>query len=158
MPDTALSFISLYSILCISSRDLLWPAARSIYIYSPPYNRGWPGSAKFDPPAAPNSNLRVSLRKSPANKSLARALLARRRGGPIPGPMNPNESSFRCRCIRHGRVALIPGHGSNLNFGMTLCGTLHIRFEQPLTVVLPIRCRWASEQKRTTILVALWQV
>ena len=101
---------------------------------------------------------RLSVRKSPEHTSFARALLARRRGDPIPGAMNPNESSFRCRCIRHGRVALIPGHGANSNFGMTLCGTLHIRFEQPLTVVLPIRCRWASEQKRTTILVPLWQV
>ena len=50
--------------------------------------------------------------------------------------MNPNESFFRCRYIRHGPVALMAGRGGNSNFSMTLCGTLHIRFEQPLTVVL----------------------
>ena len=74
---------------------------------------------------------RLSVRKSPEHKSFARAVLARKRGGPIPGPMNPNESSFRCRCIRHGRVALIPGHATNSNFAINLCRLLHNRFEQP---------------------------
>ena len=56
---------------------------------------------------------------------------ARRRGGPIPGPMNSNEFSMGYRCIRHGRVTLMAGRDADSNFSMTLRGMLQIRFERP---------------------------
>ena len=79
-------------------------------------------------------------------------------------PMNPYDFSISCRCIRHGPDTLMAGRGGqdpgggHSNFIMTLCRTLHIRFERPQTVALPIRRMWASEQMRTTFLLPLWQV
>ena len=92
--------------------------------------RGWRGALKPRHVAAPLQPPVSGLRKVlPSNPW--REHSSRRRGGPILGPMIPNESSFRCRCIRHGRVALIPGHSADLNFSMILCSILHIRFEPP---------------------------
>jgi len=73
----------------------------------------------------PHSNLRLSpVRTCHALLSSPRATLARRRGGPFPGNVNPIEFSLGCRCIRHGPVTLMPGHRIDSNFTMTLCNPL----------------------------------
>ena len=56
---------------------------------------------------------------------------ARRRGGPILGPMTSNELSIGYRCIWHGPVALIAGRSADSNSSMNLCDLLHIGFERP---------------------------
>ena len=53
---------------------------------------------------------------------MLRATLERRGGGPIPGPVSPIEFAIGDRCIRHGQVALMAGHGIDSNITMNLLG------------------------------------